>query len=266
MLPPPHTHILKFVKSGRVLRVMAIKNRCRKTGLCDQSSGKVFVFITLVLRQVKAKLYPCNTPWRPIGLWDVEAAIFSRQMARRWRWTRQPYAPTARPLPPGRFLVLISVRGWVDLRVIVQLEGLGHLKNPVTSSGIEPASHATVNAKIITKEIPKVLVCISLLEMSLTCDNIVNTWRVLGGWKYKVIPVTDSLRWRQNRQLSLSYLCSLLRLKTFLTINTEAGGGECVSLACWTFGYRLGSLLDTPTATCGRILILTRHFKPQVRR
>jgi hypothetical protein len=37
-----------------------------------------------------------------------------------------------RPLHPGRFLVLISVRGWVDPRSIVRLEGLGKLKNPVT--------------------------------------------------------------------------------------------------------------------------------------
>jgi hypothetical protein len=36
------------------------------------------------------------------------------------------------PLRPGRFLVLISVRGWVDPEVIVRLEGLGQLKNPVT--------------------------------------------------------------------------------------------------------------------------------------
>jgi hypothetical protein len=37
-------------------------------------------------------------------------------------------------LPPGRFLVLIFVRGWVDPRAIVQLEGLGKLKKS-TSSG-----------------------------------------------------------------------------------------------------------------------------------
>jgi hypothetical protein len=45
-----------------------------------------------------------------------------------------------RPLPPGRFLVLISVRGWVNIRAIVRLEGLGQLKNPTSSSGIGPAA------------------------------------------------------------------------------------------------------------------------------
>jgi hypothetical protein len=40
--------------------------------------------------------------------------------------------PTGCHLPPGRFLGLISVRGWVDPRAIVWLEGLGQLKNPMS--------------------------------------------------------------------------------------------------------------------------------------
>jgi hypothetical protein len=39
------------------------------------------------------------------------------------------------PLPPGRFLVLISATGCVDPRVIVRLEGLGQLKKSNTFIG-----------------------------------------------------------------------------------------------------------------------------------
>jgi hypothetical protein len=39
------------------------------------------------------------------------------------------------PLPPGRFLILISVRGCVDPRATVRLKVLDPSKNPVTSSG-----------------------------------------------------------------------------------------------------------------------------------
>jgi hypothetical protein len=75
---------------------------------------------------------------RPCRLWDVEARTSSRQSAHRWGWGCQPYAPVALYIP-GRFLVLISVRGWVDHRAIVRLEGLGQLKNQMTSR-IEPAT------------------------------------------------------------------------------------------------------------------------------
>jgi hypothetical protein len=44
---------------------------------------------------LKKKSYPCNRPWRPIELWDVEAPTFSRHSAHRWRWGCQPYAPAS---------------------------------------------------------------------------------------------------------------------------------------------------------------------------
>jgi hypothetical protein len=49
-----------------------------------------------------------------------------------------------RPLSPGRFLVLISVRGRVDPRAIIRLERLGLLKNRMTSLEFEPATFRLV--------------------------------------------------------------------------------------------------------------------------
>jgi len=42
------------------------------------------------------------------------------------------------------FLVIISIRGWVDFRVIVRPEGLYKLKIPMTPSKIEPATRRLV--------------------------------------------------------------------------------------------------------------------------
>jgi hypothetical protein len=78
-----------------------------------------------ICNAVKGKAIRCNRPWRPIALWDIEAPTSYRHSSHRWRRC-QPYAPDVL-CHTGRFLLLISVGGWVELKAIAWLEGLGNL-------------------------------------------------------------------------------------------------------------------------------------------
>jgi hypothetical protein len=93
--------------------------------------------------QVKGKVIPVQAEEALSVARGWGSHIFTHS-AHRWQQVCQSYAPAAFYPHPRTFLVLKYVIGWVDLRAIMRLEGLGKLKKNPSHPGLESATFQLV--------------------------------------------------------------------------------------------------------------------------
>jgi hypothetical protein len=158
---------------------------------------------------------------------------------------------TGRPLPPGSFLVLIYVRGWVELWAIVRLDILRELRNPTTSSGMKPATFRLILRTNYLHRTHSFLRSRQSFSHSRISKHFVESEGLLScSQELSMVPILSETSRVHITQSCLSKINFNVILPTARTLNVPRGLFRCVF-----FSEILQSFLFfTMRATCSPLL------------